>query len=350
MGDLQFRPYWLALSAVRGFILCQGRLPPDTAKGVDVANTKLAKPLEGLDYAWTHVPIDSLVARGTKFVCRYLSTDAAKDLSAAEAKQLAAKGIWMAVVYETTASRATAGRLAGRDDATAALKKATALGMPKDRPIYFAVDYDSAGWDVVSYFDGIRDVLPLGRIGAYAGRRCVKYLHDNKKITWVWQTYAWSGGLWFDPTHIQQYHNGIDVGGVNCDADRAITEDYGQWMPGKSPAKPQVDKGIEVQFGQLKSGKSSIDIIAFPVGTVNNIAFGADNGLQSLPAAQIRVAVRDAQGWDTHVVAVEGNPKDKNGKATPVQTIVHFRDPKTTGVVSVRREDAGNVLVAWEVS
>jgi hypothetical protein len=35
---------------------------------------------------------------------------------------------------------------------------------------------------------------------------------------------------------------------------------------------------------------------------------------------------------------------------TKGQAIVSFPDPSKTGVISVRRQDAGEVVVGWEVS
>lgn len=178
---------------------------------------------------------------GVKFIARYLSNDTSKDLSRSEATAANAAGIWCVVVWETTAARAKAGRQAGRDDALTALSKARALGMPEDRPIYFAVDFDAGPADYPSireYFIGAASAeagLGKDRIGMYGGINPIKWAFDNKLITWGWQTYAWSGGLWDSRAHIQQYRNGVNLGGVDVDYDRAMYDDYGQWMIGVSP-------------------------------------------------------------------------------------------------------------------
>lgn len=310
----------------------------------------MAKWVEGLDYAWTHVPIKAALAYGAEFMCRYVSPDSGKNLSSDEAVALAKAGIWMTVVWESTANRASEGFLSGVADAHEALKQAKKLGMPDDRPIYFAVDYDSPGSDVEAYFKGVTSVLTVRRTGIYGGLRAVRYIHNKGWANWVWQTYAWSGGIWHDKTHIRQYNNNIRVGGVDCDANRALMPDFGQWMPGKSPVNPQPTKEKDVQYGQLKNGPGAKDVFAVPQGSGTNIAFGADNGLQNLPPALIRVAIRDKDGWDVHQISVDGMPVGKNGKPNPVQTVVKFRDPKTTGIISIRREDTGDVNVGWEVS
>jgi hypothetical protein len=253
----------------------------------------------------------------------------------------------MVLVRETTDNRASAGHDAGVTDAKAALKQARALHMPEDRPIYFAVDYDAPGPDVRAYFEGIGTVLPLERIGVYGGLRSVTYLHKNKKVHWVWQTYAWSGGKWYGTTHIRQYNNGISVGGVDCDADRAWLPDYGQWMPNKSPVTPAPPtptpgKGKEVQSGELKNGKNAHTMISLPYGSGTNIAFATDNGYQKLPGASLRVAIHDKAGWHVSNIVVDSDKV--------VQYVVHFPDPKTTGAVGIHRLDNGDVDTAWEIS
>lgn len=195
----------------------------------------------GIDYAWSKPSVEAMTAAGVKFIARYLSNDPSKDLTRAEATAANAADIWCVVVWETTANRALAGRQAGRDDALTALHKASALGMPDDRPIYFAVDFDASPADypaIREYFIGAASPeggLGKDRVGMYGGINPIKWAFDNKLITWGWQTYAWSGGLWDSRAHIQQYKNGVKLGGADVDYDRAMYDDYGQWKIGESP-------------------------------------------------------------------------------------------------------------------
>lgn len=195
----------------------------------------------GIDYAWSHPSVKTMTDAGVKFIARYLSNDTSKDLSRAEATAANNAGIWCVVVWETTSSRALAGRQAGRDDALTALYKTRALGMPEDRPIYFAVDFDANSGDFAKlkeYFIGAASPeggLGKDRVGMYGGYTPIKWAFDNKLITWGWQTYAWSGGRWDTRAHIQQYKNGVNMGGADVDYDRAMYDDYGQWMIGESP-------------------------------------------------------------------------------------------------------------------
>ncbi|MGI8336165.1 hypothetical protein ACRYCC_40005 [Actinomadura scrupuli] len=95
-------------------------------------------------------------------------------------------------------------------------------------------------------------------------------------------------------------------------------------------------------YGQLAEGQGAITPISLPKGRYKTIGFIADNGLQSLPPAALRVAVYHGGGaWKVDQVTVD---------STKGQTVVTFTDPADTSGISVRREDAGDVHVAWEVS
>jgi hypothetical protein len=192
----------------------------------------------GIDYAWGRPGPAALHDAKVGFVCRYLSHDPPKNLSRAEAALLSDSGIWLAVVWETAASRALSGQAGGVADAKEAAKQAAACGMPGNRPIYFAVDWDASAAQqaaINAYLDGAASVLGRDRVGLYAGYGPIKRAFDAKKITYGWQTYAWSGGRWDARAHLQQYSNGHTLNGVGVDYNRAMKADYGQWRVGGTP-------------------------------------------------------------------------------------------------------------------
>lgn len=186
----------------------------------------------GLDYAWCRISPAEHRAIGSSFACRYLSNDASKNLTRAEADELRSHGIDVVGVWESTASRALAGRGAGESDARKALVQATDCGMPKGRPIYFAVDFDEAAGqagEVADYFRGVGDVLGVAATGCYGGYEAVRRLFDAKLIRYGWQTYAWSGCRLDARAQIYQYSNDHAVCHHSCDYDHALKEDFGQW-------------------------------------------------------------------------------------------------------------------------
>ena len=98
---------------------------------------------------------------------------------------------------------------------------------------------------------------------------------------------------------------------------------------------------VEVQSGELNTGANAVTVITVPLGSGSKIAFGCDNGLQGMAPAVLRVAIYDT-GWHiTDIVTVD---------STKGQTVVRFTDAAKTGVISVKRMDAGEVVVGYEVS
>jgi lysozyme len=109
-----------------------------------------------------------------------------------------------------------------------------------------------------------------------------------------------------------------------------------QWIRSYQPEVRE-----EVQSGQLNNGANAVTVITVPWGTATNIAFGCDNDLQSLPPASLRVAIYDTAWHVTDNATVS---------STTGQTVIRFTDAAKTGVISVKRLDAGDVIVGYEVS
>jgi hypothetical protein len=194
----------------------------------------------GLDYAWQHPSPAAMLAGGYTFACRYLSRDASKNLTHAEADTLIAAGIAVVCNWEYAPGAALKGRAQGVADATDAKAQAAACGQPADRPIYFSVDVDtnSSQYTAIdAYFDGAASVLGRTRLGVYGEYALCNHLLNAGKVQWTWQTYAWSSGAWETRANIRQIQNGITVGGADCDKNQAMTTDFGQWpLNGTVPA------------------------------------------------------------------------------------------------------------------
>jgi hypothetical protein len=194
--------------------------------------------VEGVDYAFSQPSTAALVAAGKRFACRYGGPGSAgKQLDAAELAALSAAGIAVVANAEGAADGLKGGYAAGRSWAADADQYFRALGMPADRPIYLSVDFDasSSHWPALdAAMDGAASVLGRDRVGVYGGYRVIAHFASMKDrlATWYWQTYAWSAGRWHPAAHIQQYRNGVTIGGADCDLNRAMVSDYGQWTTG----------------------------------------------------------------------------------------------------------------------
>lgn len=200
----------------------------------------------GIDYAWARPTIPAMKAAGVTFVCRYLSHDTSgKNATLAEVTTLRAAGMALVFIWETTASRALAGMGAGQMDAVDALSQARSLGLPDDRPIFFAVDFDAAPTEqpkINDYFSGVASVIGLNRVGMYSGYGPMARAFDAGKIRYGWQTLAWSGGKWEGRAGIQQYAIDERIGDQDVDFNRSTLDDYGQWIVGDNMALTATDK------------------------------------------------------------------------------------------------------------
>jgi hypothetical protein len=96
----------------------------------------------------------------------------------------------------------------------------------------------------------------------------------------------------------------------------------------------------ELQSGQLNNGHGVFTVIPVPLGNARQISFALDNHAQNVPTASLRVAFFDT-AWHVHPdVLLDGNKG--------LQTIA-FPDAAKTGVVSVRRNDAGNQAIGYVI-
>jgi Domain of unknown function (DUF1906)/Putative peptidoglycan binding domain len=200
----------------------------------------------GVDYSDPQTPPRVLVAHGAKFACRYASwLGNPKNLTPNEVAPLTMAGIAIVSVFETTAMRAAEGFQAGHDDALTGYAQHYALGMPADAPMYFTVDFDMQAVQeasVMEYFHGVGSVASTHPVGIYGGLRACEAVHGAGLAEFVWQTYAWSGGIWYSTTHLRQVQNGLNWDGWQVDLDEAWAADYGQWwatgQPVPSPPPP----------------------------------------------------------------------------------------------------------------
>jgi hypothetical protein len=188
--------------------------------------------IEGVDYAWNGPTAAALVKAGKRFVVRYGGPGSdGKQLHAAELAALRAAGLEVVANAEGAPS-GFRGTAAGRDWATSALAHFESLGMPPDRPIYFSVDWDAGSddWPAIdAALLGAASVVGAQRVGVYGSYDVIAHCVAAGTARWFWQTYAWSHGRTHPADHLYQYRNRVRIDGADCDLNRALTPDYGQW-------------------------------------------------------------------------------------------------------------------------
>lgn len=210
---------------------------------------------QGVDYSFARPGGAALAAAGKTFAMRYIASNDGKAVTTKEMDDLHANGLSVGFVFEMGASRALSDRPGGIIDGKRVLAALTALGIPVDRPVYFAVDFNAAPsqFDTIdSYLVGAASTLGSARVGVYGQAKLMDHCAGAKSAAWFWQTYAWSGGVVSKNTHVLQYHNGQNINGA-VDLCRSYRADFGQWsgLPDSStgdtmispaptiPAKPQ---------------------------------------------------------------------------------------------------------------
>ncbi len=188
----------------------------------------------GLDYSFARPSPESIKSGGYDFICRYLSPQPNKNISAQETAAALAAGLSIVLVWESTATRALDGFAAGAQDAHDALQVAQDANCGNIPAIYFAVDFDATEADqlkIDDYLHGAASILGLPRTGVYGGYHIIKRCFDNSSASWGWQTYAWSGGNWDSRAHLRQVQNGVSFNGMDVDIDEAIDATFGQLSP-----------------------------------------------------------------------------------------------------------------------
>lgn len=190
---------------------------------------------EGVDYSFTRPSIICLWGTGKEFIARYFGPgSASKHGTRSECAAAISLGFDIVSLVEGFGDDANLGYSKGVEQARSGNSGAVAAGMPGDRPLFFAVDFDASTAqlaNVARYLDGCASVIGRNRVGVYGGYRTVKYCADRGLSAYNFQTYAWSGGAWHSSAGLQQYRNRVSMCGGEVDLCRSVAEDYGQWSP-----------------------------------------------------------------------------------------------------------------------
>lgn len=153
-----------------------------------------------VDYSFARLDPKAIKAAGYRGVVRYLAPlPNQKTLTLAEAKSIVTAGLWLMLVWETTAGRAGQGYAAGVADAKAANALADSLGAPRTVAIFYAVDFDASPGQVAPYFAGVNSVKARPT-GTYGSARII----EAGFTPWLWQTEAWSHGGVSAKAHVLQ--------------------------------------------------------------------------------------------------------------------------------------------------
>jgi lysozyme len=204
--------------------------------------------------------------------------------------------------------------------------------------------------------------LTAGSVASAAQRFCARVVEKTGRCgVYTYESFAWSGNcaglgkyaLWIaDPSSpkgrprvpgpwsswaLHQY----DITDVDMDVFNGTPADW-LALGGGHPAPDTTED--DMPSGQLLNGQGAITPISLAGGRYKAVGFLADNGLQGLPPAKIRVAAHhsDGSGWSVTELTVDSAAKGKPGWLWP--------HPETVDGLSVKRLDKGDLNIGWDVS
>lgn len=213
----------------------------------------------GLDYSHARPDPACIKRNGYDFVMRYVWTSYSpgapgypgKMLTRAEADRLKAAGLRIVSNFESWVGRPLDGFNAGVSDARVAVQNTINAGGPANAVIYFSVDFDATSTQlkgpVADYFLGAASAIGVSRVGAYGGYRTIGTLANSNLATWLWQTYAWSGGNWDPRSNIRQVRNGVLVCGGDTDINEQHTQLIGAWSE-SAPSTNRVFTDLDLNW------------------------------------------------------------------------------------------------------
>ena len=297
-------------------------------------------------YSWDRPDLNCLWNSGVRFLCRYGSGDPSKDLSASELDKILARGMSVCVVHQYSKTQTAGGYSAGQADGRKADSFVAGLGMA-GLPVYFPCDQDyeamssAAKSSADAYFDGVKSVLGLARTGGYGDDTFCKRMFDTGRVTYGWNTYAWSEGGWETRAQLRQVKNDVTVCGGKIDWDEAWAPDHGQW-PRPATAQPQPPAQQEEETGMfavvippgtgVDTEDPSNDIgVSLDKTSYTAVGFCCDPGRLGGGTVSVRVAWHRMDGfWG--VGTAEMTPERP-------KAVLSFSGGKVDGV-SFRRQDA----------
>lgn len=194
----------------------------------------------GVDEAWSKALAEQLKAGGYSFIIGYVSQDTTgKNLTKDDVQAAHLAGLDVGLVYEFSATSALGGSTAGARDANIAVAHAREIGAPQGICLYAAIDFNATPAQLplcLDYMMAYHEFCVATNFdsGSYGGKTVIDYLDNHQYKGRLWQTYAWSHGLWNPHVSIRQLKNGVTIAGANVDIDELETPNWGQWRANMS--------------------------------------------------------------------------------------------------------------------
>lgn len=159
--------------------------------------------MRAVDYSFSRPSLTALRAAGYDGIIRYLSWDAAKNLTRPEVDAAHAAGLWVALNWEgwgdlrefgaTVAAAASNGRTAGAE----ARRLCDAMAAPAGLPIFVSADYPAQPehYEIIGAFLDAFAAASARPVGIYGGGPLIDWCLDHGHAALGWQTNATSWGV-----------------------------------------------------------------------------------------------------------------------------------------------------------
>jgi hypothetical protein len=267
-----------------------------------------------LDYSAGYPGAKAIKDAGYKGAVRYIGfPDRRKCTNGNELNDFTAEGIGMALIYENNATEWRGGYGAGQSAGTRARGHANAIGFPRDRPIYYAVDQDvvsSGEFDAaIGYLRGAASTAGGYQLtGAYGeGDLIDRVRNAGSTASWYWQTAAWSRGRHTD-AHLFQLVGGVSVGGVICDMNDVLKSDWGQHLGADTMSAADAYTGFvnllkDMDQGRAPEAKAILQGLVWTTklttesdpATVESMVSGTAARLTTMQEQGMAITLTDAQ-------------------------------------------------------
>lgn len=273
----------------------------------------------GIDYSFAHIDSHAIKLAGYDFVVRYVGANTGKCITKAEYDAHRAAGLGVALVFEAGAADALLGAEKGHLHGIEANEYADRIGFPRNRPIYFACDFDDRGYSytydrLATYFEAVHGAS-VREIGVYGSSRVCDWFRARGG-KWAWQTVAWSGGTVSKSAQLlQQVTHHAQIAGTSLhsyDDNLALAADFGQDNAHVVPPVPPAPKVKPV----IQTTSPLVDVKQFHHGILGHniaVALTRDGGIFS-PAPGVGFAPFTPVGQDywkgqvASALAVAGDP------------------------------------------
>lgn len=284
----------------------------------------------GFDYTDRIAPA-ALRAAGCSVAIRYTTWSGwPKSLTPGEADELHAAGIPIAANFESTADRMLGGYAAGHADAIEARGHLGDDHMPTGLKVWFSADWDVQPGQVpavLDYMHGAADGLGSKDLaGLYGGLRAVRAAADAGFA--IWQTVAWSGGVWDPRAVARQTGEQRYVGGVQVDVNEIINlAGLGAW--GGPTSGEDVSASDVWSFKSVVPGLDPIDMRQRLVNAESAAEQARDQ------ANAIKSELDGVNGKLDQVLArpaVQPAPVDVNALAAAL--VPHLHDPANSAAIA----------------